>query len=131
MRMWSVMRWLPEGPCHFYSHFIGPSKSPGHTSLEQAKSILYGTRMNRTTEATAMSPVAKNWAACFMGIIFMDSLQHLNALGAIYSLILQVGNGGQKWRTKNGAEPDSGWVLSRSGTSKCLLWSALPDSGSL
>lgn len=97
MRMWSVIHWLLEGPCHFYSYFIGPSKSPGHTSLEQAKSILYGTRKNRTTKATAMSPVCSQELGCvFHGIIFMDSLQHLYALGAIYSLILQVGNGGQK-----------------------------------
>lgn len=78
--------------------------------------ILHGPRKGRTTKATAMSPVAKNQAMYFIGIIFRDSLQRLYEVGAIHSPVFQVGSRGQKWLTKRGAEPGWSWVLSRSST---------------
>lgn len=81
-----------------------------HLKWGRQRLILHGPRKGRTTKATAMSPVAKSQAMYFIGIIFMDSLRRLYEEGVLCSPVLQVGNGGQKWPTKQRAEPDWSWV---------------------
>lgn len=74
-------------------HWLNQITWPYPTSDGAEKAILHGPRKRRTTNATAVSPVAKHWAMSFVDIIFINSLQHLYELGAIYRPNLQIGNG--------------------------------------
>ena len=68
---------------------------PDHTSLQvlQGKAVPSWTQREDSHKSHSCVTCTQALGSVLIGIIFIDSLQHLSELGATYGHILQMGNG--------------------------------------